>query len=216
MYKHIQFFTLLILLSTSAQSAEVPGCGNTDNGYGPFNYITQKSKLKVVEEHHFTRSVEQLIKGKSGRIESDLDYTLRAFPNHHRALLSISRWERFQKRKIKGYLPRHFSAECYYKRAIVFAPNDDKVHLLFGIHLHKNKRFEAAENSYKIAISINSNLVEAYYNLGLTYIALKQPKKALIYAQKAYELGYPLPGLKNKLVKSGHWKEGEKPNDQHP
>jgi len=203
----LHLLALLLSLPLQTTAMEVPDCGNLSNAYGPFNYITQKNKLRVVEEHHFTRKVERLIKGESGRIDADIDYTLRAFPNHHRALLSISRWEQIQRRKNKGFLPNYFSAECYFKRAIAFAPKDAIVHLIYGIHQHKSNQLQAAEKSYKNAIAINQDAAEPYYNIGLLYLDMQQPDKALPNAQKAYELGHPLPGLRNKLIKSGHWKE---------
>ena len=58
------------------------------NAFGPFDYRTAtKDKLKLVESYHFTPKVESLIGGQSGTLGADIDYTLRAFPNHPRALL---------------------------------------------------------------------------------------------------------------------------------
>ena len=45
------------------------------------------------------------------------------------------------------------------------------------------------------------------YNLGLMYVKKKEYEKASAHAQKAYALGFPLPGLKNKLKAAGKWKE---------
>ncbi len=50
----------------------------------------------------------------------------------------------------------------------------------------------------------NGNL---YYNLGLSYFDLKDYEKALEYAHRAHSLGFQLPGLKNKLVRVGKWRE---------
>jgi hypothetical protein len=33
----------------------------------------------------------------------------------------------------------------------------------------------------------------------------KNYEQAKIYAKKAYELGFPLPGLKNQLIQAGKW-----------
>ncbi|HEX8601940.1 MAG TPA: ABC transporter permease, partial [Pseudoduganella sp.] len=45
------------------------------------------------------------------------------------------------------------------------------------------------------------------YNLGLVYLRRKNFEKARDAAKLAYELGIPLPGLKNKLAAAGQWKE---------
>ena len=48
------------------------------------------------------------------------------------------------------------------------------------------------------------------YNAGLAYLKKKEYDKARQHAKKAYELGFPLPGLKNKLVEAGKWDEPAK------
>jgi hypothetical protein len=35
----------------------------------------------------------------------------------------------------------------------------------------------------------------------------KNYEEARNYAKKAYELGFPLPGLKNQLIQAGKWEE---------
>jgi hypothetical protein len=35
----------------------------------------------------------------------------------------------------------------------------------------------------------------------------KDYELAKTYAKKAYELGFPLPGLKNQLIKAGKWED---------
>ncbi|MBK8750852.1 MAG: hypothetical protein IPL99_04020 [Candidatus Competibacteraceae bacterium] len=43
------------------------------------------------------------------------------------------------------------------------------------------------------------------FGMGLLYFDLKQYGLAKQYAQKAYQLGYPLPGLRKKLASVGQW-----------
>ena len=74
---------------------EVPGCGVLQNAYGPFDYrdpVSKRDNLPIVESFHFTPDVESLRHGRSGSVLGDLRYTLRAFPNHHRALKSMARY----------------------------------------------------------------------------------------------------------------------------
>ncbi len=205
-------FILAILLGiiNHASAEDVPGCGDLQNPYGPFNYNTRKNKLRVVEKHHFTPTVENLIKGQSGPIDGDIDYTLRASPNHHRALFAIIQWENAQIAKNKLYRPKHYSAECYIKRAIKFAPKDPVIYMIYGLFNHKRKKLEAAIKYYQIAIKLDPGYTEAYYNLGILYYEKNNYRMAEENAMKAYDLNYPLPGLRSKLIKSGHWDNGIK------
>lgn len=47
---------------------------------------------------------------------------------------------------------------------------------------------------------------EIHYNLGLVHLELGDPLKATQHAKAAYKGGYPLPGLRMKLARAGHWK----------
>lgn len=44
---------------------------------------------------------------------------------------------------------------------------------------------------------------EVHYFLGLVLVDKKDYEKARLHAEKAYQLGYPLPGLRNKLAVAG-------------
>ena len=64
-------------------------CGSLKNSYGPFDYRTQRESLAVVEAVHFNQTTEMLIRPMGRNFGGDFDYTLRASPNHHRALISM-------------------------------------------------------------------------------------------------------------------------------
>lgn len=128
--KKIATFALL-LFSTIANSAQAPWvgvnlkglpCTGKGQGYGPFDYIKaeERSEMPIGESYHFKADIENLTnKDPSG----DLDYTLRAIPNHHRALLSAIRYQlKLNNKLIKGALVS--PAECYLQRAIHFSPKD--------------------------------------------------------------------------------------------
>jgi Flp pilus assembly protein TadD len=51
---------------------------------------------------------------------------------------------------------------------------------------------------------IDGRSAEIQYNLGLVLLELGDISEAQVRARKAYELGYPLPGLRNKLKRMGH------------
>ena len=112
-------------------------CNGGGQGVGPFDY-SQKSviapqNLRIVEGAHFTSEVEALIKGNRGSLEGDINYTLRAWPNHHRALLSIIKYQLQIKKKLrKGKL--NTPPECYLQRAIHFSPQDVASYALYGFY----------------------------------------------------------------------------------
>lgn len=82
----------MLLAGTSLAQEVDGGCGALQNAFGPFDDRTARGyNLDVVGSYHFTPPVEALIRGASGTIGGDLDYTLRAFPNHHRALNATNR-----------------------------------------------------------------------------------------------------------------------------
>jgi len=117
-------------LSTAiAQSASTMACGKLENAYGPFDYTNpsdREKKLPIVEKFHFTPSVETLVHGNSSTVAKDLDYTLRAFPNHHRALYAMLRYQL----KNKGPAGARYTIECYFDRALRLAPKDGEVYVL--------------------------------------------------------------------------------------
>jgi tetratricopeptide (TPR) repeat protein len=181
------------------------GCGNLENAYGPFDYRTSKNKLHIVEAYHFTPEVETLRHGHTGSLGADLDYTLRAFPNHHRALNAIVNLA------VKQHTERPHGAlytiDCYFDRALRFAANDGEVRAIYGVYLSRTNRKREAAQMFEGAIKYEPRSPNLYYNLGLTYFDLKEYTKAMAAAQRAYELGAQLPGLRNKLQESGHWNE---------
>ena len=182
-------------------------CGELENAYGPYDYtnpIDRRDKLPIVETRHFTSSVENLIKGNKGYIYGDLDYTLRAFPNHHRALSSMSQYQILHPRPPNA---TYYSIECYFDRAMRFKPDDAIVKMLFGIYYHRIKKYDNALKYYKLALELAPNSAEIHYNLGLLFFDMEKYDEALSHAQKAYSLGAQVGGLKAMLKKKHKWKE---------
>lgn len=77
--------------------------------------------------------------------------------------------------------------------------------LLALIYRRDNKLALARDVLLEAKVSAESESAEIQYNLGLIYLELGDVDAALVNAKSAYELGYPLPGLKDKLVKLGRW-----------
>jgi len=194
----------LVIPATAQAARNLLTCGITPgqpltNGYGPLDFTNPKhhSKLPIVIGAHFTPEVERLIKGSTGSVHGDIDYTLRAIPNYHRALHAIAKYQRLGRKMHK----RYYNAECYFKRAIYLQPKDDISKMLFAIHLHMTGKLKLAKIQYELALRIRPEGAELNYNYGLLLIDLKLYKKAQQAATIAYSKGYPLQGLKNKLAK---------------
>ncbi|MEO5933416.1 MAG: tetratricopeptide repeat protein [Duganella sp.] len=171
---------------------------------GDYTNADDREGLGVVEQFHFTPDVEGLVKGTSGPLGGDIGYTLEHFPNHHRALGAMTRLAlRDKNRKPNG---ASYTIDCYFERAIQFRPKDAKVRSLFGSYLLALGQADAALDQLEQAAALKPDNPTAHYNLGLIYLKKKDYDKARASADKAYGMGFPLPGLKNKLVAAGQWR----------
>jgi tetratricopeptide (TPR) repeat protein len=180
--------------------------------YGPYDYTNPehvRDKLPIVEQYHFNADVENLT-GTMGdaTVGANLWYVIRTFPNHHRALNSYARlWRRYLK---KGQIPpgvsRGHTPEYCFERAMQFAPHDGVVPMLYGNYLYQLGKLDQALKLYKQAAAIIPDSPELHYNLGLLYLEENDYRLASVHAKKAYDLGFPLPGLRNKLIRAGVWK----------
>lgn len=207
MFERIVLLALLFAGGSSLATAFEP-CGPLVTGYGPYDYRTDKKKLEVVERFHFTSDVEGLRKGNTGPLGGDLDYTLRASPNHHRALMAmVNLGIMTRTEQPKG---AHYTISCYFERAIRFAPNDGTVFMIDGIYLSRVGKKREALKALAVAESLQKDDANVQYNLGLVYLDLKDYPSARLHARRAYELGFALPGLRKSLESAGQW-EGPLP-----
>ena len=136
----------------------------------------------------------------SAPVIHDLHWTLERWPNHYLALQAIQRYEAGG-----GHADMYVPVSCYFQRAKWFVPDDANILVLHGIYEHKKGHDDLAEQYWIRALQIDDNAVEAHYNLGLLYFSQKSFSRSIEHAQLAYELGYPLPGLRTKLMKQGYW-----------
>lgn len=201
----------LVFASQTAGAQAYNECGSLENKYGPWDYTNSghfTDRLPVVEGNHFTVEVETLeghnkCGGNGCMLANDIDYTLRAFPNHHRALMSMARYHLRGMDKTGKPLP--MKADCYFERAIRFTPRDGTVRGIYGYYLNKIGKPEEALEQFEVALSISGDSAEAHYNAGLIYADLRRYPDARKHAYRAYELGFPLPGLRRKLERAGEW-----------
>lgn len=196
--------SLLSAMSMPAVAQNAPdACGDLHNAYGPYDYRTDRNKLPIVESFHFTPEVEALIRGTTGHTGGDIDYTLRAFPNHHRALLSMMKLgERTKSRQPQG---AKYTVECYFDRAIRFRPDDTIVRMLFATYLNKNGREREATRQLEEGVKLAGDDPFAHYNAGLLYFDMKNYDKALQQAKVAYGLEFTRPELRESLKAIGKW-----------
>ncbi|MDZ7803491.1 tetratricopeptide repeat protein [Thiohalophilus sp.] len=168
----------------------------------PIAKYTEKY-LGMVEGYHFTDDVKNLRKGAStSRIIDDLEYVLNWFPNHHQALDAISRLAvREGTTRPQG---ADYDLECRFKWAHDVAPHDAMVYVIHGLYYARMSRNKEARSALQKAVDMNPHHPEIQYNLGLVLYKLGDYEKARVHARKAYELGYPLPGLKNLLKDAGY------------
>jgi len=201
------FFLCLVFLGSSQSSAELTdyGCGSIKNAYGPFDYRSGGIGLKEVEGNHLTPEVINLVRGKTGYIGSDLDYILRAFPNHHVALMAMVRLG--EKEKTVKPIGANYVVECYLKRALLFRSDDGVVRTIYASYLYKAGKKTEALNQLNEAVKLGEDNPNTNYNIGLIYFDLKDYENALSFAQRAYGSGFPLPGLRDKLKRVGKWEE---------
>jgi hypothetical protein len=203
----IGFFITMLCAGLAIAQTTPSSCGPIENGYGPFDYRTQRDNLKVVEQFHFTPTVESLISGSSGAIGGDLDYTLRASPNHHRALMAMMRLGE----KLKSPQPTgaRYSVECWFERALRFRPDDNTARMIYATYLAKSGREQETIKQLEIATQSAGDNPFTHNNIGLIYFDIKKYESALAQAHKAYSLGFGQPTLRDRLKGVGKWKESD-------
>ncbi len=195
------------------------GCGPVPlpGAAGPYDFLDADAvarwNIKDINSNHLAKIKPNLDEGRPYHALYELNFILIRIPNHYVAFSHLADIEQ----KFPGieyepakagmddtlYFPA--TAECYYDRAFRFRPNDPNLRLLMAIHYHKTDRLEQAVEQYKIAESMQENSADIQYNLGLAYFDLQEYDLSAEHAERAYALGYPLPGLRNKLAEVGAW-----------
>lgn len=198
------FAVTMPAMALSASVLGDSGCGSLDNHFGPYDYRVDKRQVQAVESAHFTPEIENLRHGKTGSLGGELDYTLRALPNHHRALMAMVRLGfRDNTERPPG---AHYKVECWLIRAEVFREEDPMVKMIYGVYLLRKGRTQEAVDKLEAADKLGEDNANLHYNLGLAYVKLGRYDDALRHAHKAYAQGFPLPGLREQLERAGRWR----------
>ncbi|WAC71166.1 hypothetical protein OU995_16355 [Roseateles sp. SL47] len=204
---------VMLMAHSSAQT--LAGCGSLANNYGPHDYRDWKdlppidpvskemSPLQLVEGAHFIDTCEALYRCKRGSIGSDLDYTLRAFPNHHRALVAMMRYGELTK---KAQPPEaRYTVDCYFRRALVWRPEDAIARLLYTTYLNENKRTADARVQLQEAAKHVGDNAFTIYNLGMVALDLNEVDMAVDAARRSYAAGMRHPALRQRLQAMNRW-----------
>jgi tetratricopeptide (TPR) repeat protein len=194
-------------LPSLASRPAASNCGPLENHYGPFDYRTRRDMLQRVEQFHFTPAMEGLIRGNntSQWLGANLAYLMHTSPNHHRGLVAMTRLvDREKTPQPAGF--RH-SIDCYYERALRFAPTDTVVRVLYARFLNTRGQREEALAQLDAAVELSKEDGFSHYNVGLMYAELKRYDRALAQAHRAKALGFEKPGLRALLEAAGEWRE---------
>lgn len=177
--------------------------GRPGGQFGPYDYRDpanrggSTNRLQIVESYHFNTDVATLTKGLSGSLAGDLSYTLRAFPNHHRALQSLADLGiREKKANISGL---SFTVPCFFLRAKNFASTDGMVNAVYAYYLANINQKEMANFEAGQAIKNHANNPRVFYQVGLAYFYMGDYKKAQECSKQAKKLGSKALGLDSLL-----------------
>ncbi|MEO6277439.1 hypothetical protein [Roseateles sp.] len=195
-----------VALAATAASAQIgPACGSLENNYGPYDYRGHEGSKHIVESNHFDSGVENLTRRMTGPFGGDIAYTLRAFPNHYRALVTLERLA--EKEKADPPDSAKYKVECYYERALRFVPDDHIVRLLYASFLIRRQRLDEAGQHLQYVARTTQDNPFAQFNVGMLYADLKEYDKALVQAHRVIALGVDRRELKDRLVAAGRWVE---------
>ncbi|UXH80153.1 hypothetical protein [Roseateles amylovorans] len=203
------------LAVAGAGVAQSNACGSLQNNYGPHDYrdwkdlpqidpvTNEMSPLQLVEGAHFIDSCEALVRCKRGAIGADLDYTLRAFPNHHRALVSMMNYGELTKRAKPP--DARYTVDCYFQRALLWRPKDTIARLIYVTYLNNNKRQADAKRQLEEASRQVGDSAFTIYNVGMVALDLNEIDMAVDAARRSYGAGMRHPALKQRLQAINRW-----------
>lgn len=131
---------------------------------------------------------------------AEMTYTFTRIP-HSSPLYSTVAYNLSQVHKAMG---RTDDAIATVQRAIDAAPTDARGYIALALLYRDLKKLTLAREILEKGNEVSGDQSpELHYNLGLISFELRDYDAAQVYAAKAYEKGYPLPGLKQMLSKVG-------------
>lgn len=160
--------------------------------------------LRNVEAYHLGLARDKLRSRSYQSGYGDVMFMLNYYPNHPQALMLLV-----------DYCEQWKSPGCdvpmAFENAVAVNPQAATTYVVRGIYYFRGKKLPASIESFKKALELEPNSLNAHYNLGLAYVETKQYDLANVHAQSAYRLGASVPGLRDKLERAGKWKPVEQP-----
>ena len=208
MFPMIRLAAAASLALTASASVQANVCGELYQAgkHGPFDYRTAGPEARdLVERAHFTRDVAELRKPMFQYFGPDLHYTLWAFPNHHRALVTLINLTLKEKTQQPSEMP--FTAECYFERALRYRSDDLLARMIYVLYLKSVNRKPDAVQQLDFVIDRSDDVPMTVYNAAKLYFDLGEYEKSKVAMKKAAELGVPFLDLIDKLRTAGHWEE---------
>jgi tetratricopeptide (TPR) repeat protein len=215
----VLLLVLLTVMGPPPAMAEDCGPVPLPGAAGPYDYVDSKFSwnLNDISQNHWVPYQREMANNRLQHALAQLYYLLVRVPNHYPGLFELGRIA--QLHPGVTYVPAlagmnetlAFPAtpECYFDRAFRYRPKDPTLRMLFGLYYHKIHKLQEAVVQYEKAEAMDPESSEIQYNMGLVYFDLKDYESAVSHAQKAYKLGYPLAGLRKKLVAAGKWPAGD-------
>lgn len=176
--------------------------------FGPFDYLDRRKfqgELFITEEYHLTEEILRLQQATTTTAINDIQYTLMAWPNHHKALYAAYQFRLLNRGEFRRDINAPSPVECHLQRAMNFSPRDPVPYMIHGMLMHEWKHYKDALRSFRTANNLMPNDVITLYNMGLTLVELEKYEDARDVARRVYSTDFPLPGLKDKLVAAGQW-----------
>ena len=203
---------LFLVLSLGALQGGFAQCNTTADASYRVDYRDQSAAkvwlINDITQNHCNANVQSLkgnIHGNPRFIMDDIHYTLERVPNHRPCLAAVMK---YQSKKGYPFYPNeaHYpTAECYLLNARQVFPDDYFVVGIMGVEQYNRGHYEQAAKTFESVLEKQPKNAEVLYNLGLTYFAMKDYPRAAKSAEQSYGLGFPLPGLKRKLIQVGAW-----------
>lgn len=169
-----------------------PGGGLIDVDYfSPSTDPNYSEHLWAVEEYHYKPAVNWLMSGSPAQARDDIEFILRHFPNHPKALALA--FEYGKRIKQPDY------ALPLYQKAVQMNPKIAGIWSDFGTLQHELKNYTEAVACFEKAVAINAKTGIYRYNLGLSLFEIKEYEKAQVEATAARDMGVPFTALQDKL-----------------
>jgi tetratricopeptide (TPR) repeat protein len=212
----VAFLALLACLGPVSSYAVDGACGSApqiqiQTGKVDYRQRTVSDPVREVignlDQLHLNPALDRIRRNEfTHNVIADLDFTLRHSPNHGPALRALMTY------KLAGGRDHQYhSLDCFFVWAREFAPDDASVVSLQAVYEWKRGNLEEAGKLFERALELDPESPEIHYNYGLLTLKQKKYEEAREHAWAAYRGGYPLPGLRKKLVEAGQWQDPPAP-----